>query len=128
MMGRVTWEGLPFPLPGRPNLVLTRNENYISPPAEIFTSVRELVGRGYEIAGETDCREVIVGGGAKLYAELLPYCDRLYVTDVHTEISGDAYFPAPDLDIWKVSRETFYSAGPKDDFDFTVRIYDRKRL
>ena len=52
LMGRVTWEGLPFALPGRPNLVLTRNQNYISPPAEIFQTTRDLIGRGYELAGE----------------------------------------------------------------------------
>jgi len=125
LMGRVTWEGLPFPLPGRPNLVLTRNKNYMSPPAEVFNSIRGLVGRGYEIAGETNVKEVMVTGGAGLYKILLPHCDRLYVTDVHVEIEGDAYFPQIDSNKWKLSRERFVAAGPKDDFDYTIRIYDR---
>ncbi len=128
LMGRVTWEGLPFPLPGRPNLVLSRNENYMSPPAEIFNSIRELVGRGFEIAGETDVKEVMVTGGAGLYETLMPYCDRLYVTDVHVDLKGDAYFPEISPDAWKLSEEKFVVAGPKDDFDYTIRIYDRMNL
>ena len=65
LMGRVTWEGLPFALPGRPNLVLTRNNNYISPPAEIFRSATDMIGRGYELAGETGVKEVMIVGGGK---------------------------------------------------------------
>jgi len=93
LMGRTTWEGLPFPLPGRPNLILTRNKNYFSPDAEIFHTVKDLVGRGYEIAGAQNLKEVMVIGGAMLYGTLLPYCDRLYISDVNTDLKGDAFFP-----------------------------------
>ena len=125
LMGRVTWEGLPFALPGRPNLVLTRNKDYISPPAEIYQSVRELIGRGYELAGELNVDEVMIVGGAKLYAKLLPYCDRLYVSEVDVAIKGDAYFPEIDSQDWQISSETKVIAGPKDDFNFTVKVFDR---
>ena len=50
LMGRVTWESLPFPLPGRPNLVLTRNADYKAPKAELFHDVHDMIGRGYELA------------------------------------------------------------------------------
>ncbi len=125
LMGRVTWEGLPFPLPGRANLVLTRNTNYMAPPAEIFTNMNDMIGRAFEIAGETNADEVMIVGGAKVYAETLPLCDRLYVTDVHVELSGDAYFPEIKTDIWKLTSETEVAAGPSDDHDFTIRVYDR---
>ncbi len=124
-MGRTTWEGLPFPLPGRPNLVLTRNKDYFSPYAEICHSVRELVGRGYEIAGETGSKEVMIIGGAMLYNTLLPYCDRLYISDVHAEIKGDAWFPDLDSKNWKVRSEKEVLRGPKDDFRFTIKVLDR---
>lgn len=126
MMGRVTWEGLPFPLPGRPNLVLTRNQDYMSPNAEIYNSINDLVGRGNEMAGELGIDEIMVVGGAKLYAEMLEYCDRLYVTDVHVSLSGDAHFPIIEPTDWNLSSERIHGAGPKDDHDFTIRIYDRK--
>ncbi|MDG1141625.1 MAG: dihydrofolate reductase, partial [Hellea sp.] len=68
LMGRVTWESLPFPLPGRPNLVLTNNKNYLAEGAEIFNSADEMIARGYELAGQMNVDEVMLIGGAKLYA------------------------------------------------------------
>ena len=125
LMGRVTWESLPFPLPGRPNLVLTRNANYKAPKAEVFKDMHAMIGRGYELAGALGTDEIMLIGGAKLYASLLPHCDRLYVTDVDAEVGGDAYFPEIDSKTWKCVSETPYPRGPKDDYPFTVRVYDR---
>lgn len=125
LMGRVTWESLPFPLPGRPNLVLTRNNQYKDSRAEIFTDVKTMVGRGYELAGLSGGNEVMLIGGAKLYAELLPFCDRMYITEVDTNIDGDAVFPIFDMAEWTCSHEEAHPKGPNDDYDFTIRIYDR---
>jgi len=126
MMGRTTWEGLPFPLPGRPNLVLTRNKNYFSPGAEIFTSVKDLIGRGYEIAGQENLNEIMLVGGAALYRQLLPYCDRLYVSEVQAEIDGDAHFPVLERDNWTISKEQKFFRGVDDDYDFIFRRLDRR--
>ncbi len=126
LMGRVTWESLPFPLPGRPNLVLTRNSDYKAPKAEVFTDVHAMIGRGYELAGETGADEVMLIGGAKLYASLMRYCGRMYVTDVDAMIEGDAHFLAIPADKWKVVSETPYPKGKNDDYPFTVRVYERR--
>ncbi len=125
LMGRVTWEGLPFPLPGRPNLVLTRNLEYQEGRAEIFKDAKAMIGRGYELAGELGVDEVMLIGGAKLYAALLKYCNRMYITDVDAELDGDAYFPEFAQRDWALVSETSYPQGPNDDFPFTIRIYDR---
>lgn len=127
LMGRVTWESLPFALPGRPNLVLTRNPDYVAKGAEVFTDMKAMIGRGYELAGETGAQEVMLIGGAKLYAALIDCCDRLYVTDVKAEIEGDAFFPNIESSHWDLVSEEAFDKGPKDDYAFTVRIYDRKR-
>lgn len=126
LMGRVTWESLPFPLPGRPNLILTRNPDYFAPKAEVFTDVHEMIGRGFELAGEMGADEVMLIGGAKLYVSLLRYCDRMYITDVDAVIDGDAKFPDFDESDWALTRETPVPRGPKDDYAFTVRVYDRR--
>lgn len=126
LMGRVTWESLPFPLPGRPNLVLTRNADYKAPKAEVFTDVHDMIGRGYELAGATGANEVMLIGGAKLYASLMHFCDRLFVTEVDAMIEGDAHFPAIPADKWKVVSEQPYSQAEKDDYPFTVRVYERR--
>jgi len=127
LMGRVTWEGLPFPLPGRPNLVLTRNPKYKDSRAEIFTDSHDMIGRGFELAGGSGTDEVMLIGGAKLYASLMRFCDRMYITDVDVELDGDAVFPDFDKQAWTLVSETPYVKTDKDDYPFTVRVYDRKQ-
>lgn len=126
MMGRVTWESLPFPLPGRPNLILTRDETYKAPKAEIFHEVYDMIGRGFELAGELNVDEVMLIGGAKLYATLMQHCQRMYITEVDAMIEGDAHFPAIRADHWTLSEETSYTKQDGDDYPFTVKVYDRR--
>jgi len=126
LMGRVTWQSLPFLLPGRPNLVLSRNADFEAPGAEVFTDMHDMIGRGYEWAGALDVDEVMVIGGARLYAQVLPYCSRLYITEVDAVIDGDAHFPAIRSDRWGLLTETAYEKGEKDDFEFTIKVYERK--
>ncbi len=125
LMGRVTWESLPFPLPGRPNLVLTNNKNYLAEGAEIFNSADAMIARGYELAGQMNVDEVMLIGGAKLYASQMKFCDRLYVSEVNATIEGDVYFPEIDTNIWKLVSETEFSKDVKDDYSFKVQVYER---
>ena len=125
LMGRVTWESLPFPLPGRPNLVLTNNKNYLAEGAEIFNSADAMIARGYELAGQMNVDEVMLIGGAKLYASQMKYCDRLYVSEVNATIEGDVYFPEIDTNIWKLESETEFSKDVKDDYSFKVQVFER---
>ncbi len=127
LMGRKTWESLPFPLQGRPNLVLTRDQNYDAPKAQIFTDMRDIVGRGFELAGASGFDEVMLIGGAQLYGSLLRHCDRLYVTHVDAEVSGgDAHFPMIDPGIWEAVSTQGPIQAPKDDHAFSITIYDRR--
>jgi len=125
LMGRVTWESLPFPLPGRPNLVLTNNVNYLAKGAEIFNKANKMIERGYELAGQMNVDEVMLIGGAKVYASQMKYCDRLYVTEVNAKIVGDAYFPEIDINTWKMDSETEFPKTVKDDYSFKVQVYER---
>jgi len=125
LMGRKTWESLPFPLPGRPNLVLTRNADYVAKGAKVFSDLHEMVGEGYELAGAAGVDEIMLIGGAQLYETLLPRCDRLYVTRVDAEVDGDAIFPVIDPDIWRLTDEAGPTKGPKDEFSFHVAVFDR---
>jgi dihydrofolate reductase len=125
LMGRVTWESLPFPLPGRPNLVLTNNKNYLAEGAEIFNSADKMIAKGYELAGQMNVDEVMLIGGAKLYASQMKYCDRLYVSEVNAIIEGDVYFPEIDTNTWKLASETEFSKDVKDDYSFKVQVFER---
>lgn len=125
LMGRKTWESLPFPLPGRPNLVLTRDENYTAKKAEVFHDIHKLVGRGYELAGATGSDEVMIIGGAQLYRTLMPLVDRQYITQIFDAVEGDATFDAPDETLWRLSEEKTGLKTEKDNHDFVVQVWDR---
>lgn len=126
IMGRKTWESLPFPLPGRPNLILTRDKNYKAPKGEVFHDLKDMVGRGYELAGAMNVEEVMVIGGAQLYRTLMPYIDRQYVTQILADVEGDAWFDAPDRDVWKKTDQKTGLKTQKDDYDFVIEVWDRK--
>ena len=115
IMGRKTWESLPRkPLPGRPNIVVTRDEDFVAEGAEVFTDVAEAVAHGVDLARQSGADEVAVIGGAQIYAETIDACDRLYITEVHATPEGDTYFPDFDRSEWhEVSRER-HEAGEKD--------------
>ncbi len=125
LMGRKTWESLPFPLPGRPNLVLTRNGDYKAKGANVFTDMNKMIGQGFELAGRAGVDEVMLIGGGQLYAKLLPHCDRLYITHVETEVDGDAKFPNIDSNRWQLTSSEDATQGPKDDHAFRIAVYDR---
>lgn len=127
LMGRKTWDSLPFALPGRPNLVLTRNASFSHPKCESFTDMYDMVGRGYELAGAMGVDELMLIGGAQLYATLMPYIDRIYVTEVDALIDGDAHFPAISASEWTCQSQQGFAAGPKDDYAFCVKRYERRR-
>ena len=125
LMGRKTWESLPFPLPGRPNLVLTRDVGYKAPKAEVFSDLNSFVARGYELAGLTGADEIMVIGGAQLYRTLMPHIDRQYITQILAEPKGDAFFEAPDSKKWVLSDEKTGLKTAKDEYDFAVQVWDR---
>jgi dihydrofolate reductase len=100
IMGRLTWESLPGLLPGRRHIVLTHDRGYSAPGVTLVHSLAEAL----DAAGAVD--EVMVVGGARLYAEALPLADRIYLTLVHGVFEGDARFPAIDPAEWiETSRE-----------------------
>lgn len=101
VMGRLTWESLGRPLPGRHNIVLTRDPAYHAEGASVVHSIDAALAA----AGAVD--EVMVIGGAALYRTLLPRAARLYLTRIDAAFDGDAWFPEVDPAAWReVARET----------------------
>lgn len=101
LMGRKTWASLPVqPLPGRRNIVLSRNPQFHTPHAECIHTVDEL----FQCLGEEEV--CFVTGGAEVYAHFLPHAARIYLTLVDTEIEGDVYFPLPALADWTIVSRT----------------------
>lgn len=106
LMGRKTYESIGKPLPGRENIVVTRNEGFSAPGCKVVYSIDEAL----EHASQHD--EVMVIGGSNFYEQLLPRADRLYLTLIDAVFDGDAWFPAWDDANW---REIESEAHPADD-------------
>lgn len=97
IMGRKTFESLGRLLPGRTSVIVSRQPEYKVPGAKMASSLREAVA-----ACDGD-EEVFVIGGAELYRQALPLADRLYLTEIHAEFQGDAFFPEFDRAVWRES-------------------------
>lgn len=126
IMGRKTWESLPRkPLPGRTNIVVTRNSGYAAEGAEIAMSASAALALARALAAQAGADEIMVIGGAQLYAETFDRATRLYITEVHAAPEGDVSFPAFDRRQWReVSRER-HKAGEKDSADYSVVVLER---
>ena len=124
VMGRKTWDSLPAsvrPLPGRRNVVITRDPNTPCPGAERYTSLEAAL---QALAQEP---RVFVIGGAQIYALALPWADELLLTEIDADLPGDTVFPAWDRqDFVEQQRQTHHSAGPPA-CDYAFVTYQRKR-
>jgi dihydrofolate reductase len=124
LMGRKTWASLHVrPLPGRTNIVVTRDESFTAPGALVSTSLDTALeaARGDAMRRGTD---VMVIGGADIYAQAIPYADRLEITQVRLAPGGDTRFPAVDPAVWREAAREAHPAGAGDDaaFDFVSYV------
>ena len=127
IMGRKTWDSLPRkPLPGRMNIVLTRDGSFETQGALVFEDFTDAVATAREQAEEDGVDEVCVIGGADLFALALPKARRLYLTEVDAEAEGDVHFPPFDEGLWRETAREAHPAGPDDDHAFVFRRLERR--
>jgi len=121
IMGRKTWDSLGRPLPGRLNLVVSRQPDLDLPAAEVFASLDVAIERAEAWAHEQGADEVMLIGGAQLYELSLGQADRLYLTRVALQPEGDAWFPEFDETQWqKVSSVANEAVDDKPAYAFEV--------
>ncbi|PPR10195.1 MAG: Dihydrofolate reductase type 3 [Alphaproteobacteria bacterium MarineAlpha11_Bin1] len=120
-MGRKTFESIGRPLPGRPNLIVSRNPGFSADGIEVFGSLDSVI----DAVKSRGAEELIVIGGAAVYAEVLNSVNRIYLTEVHAKISGDVSFPDINTFDWcEISRER-QVADEKDDHDYSLVVLER---
>lgn len=127
IMGRGTWESLPLkPLPGRLNIVLSRDPDFRLEKALVCANFDEALEVARETAVEDGVDEVAVIGGAAVFAIALPRAHRIYLTEVQADPQGDTLMPPFDETMFsEVSREA-HEAGEKDDHPFVFRVLERR--
>jgi len=131
IMGRKTWESLPRrPLPGRMNIVITRDGSYEelgkAKGALVCERFDEAVQIAREQAEDDGVDEVCVIGGAAMFEIAMPRASRLYITEVDAEVEGDVHFPPFDESRWTEVRREDHPAGDGDDFAFVFRVLERR--
>ena len=120
IMGRKTFESIGKPLPGRTSIVVSRNPAWQADGCATVNSLEAALGT----ARQTDTEEVFVIGGAEIYRLALPFTHKIYLTQVHAEVAGDAFFEIPNPEDWQETARIYHPADEKHDcsFDFVELI------
>jgi len=119
IMGRKTWESIGRPLPGRRNVVVSRNTNYSAIGAELVGSLDQAL----ELLKEF--KRVFVVGGQQLFTQAFPQADELFITEIEIQVDGDTYFEIPDPNDWQEAERILESEG---DIQFAYVTLRRKAV
>jgi dihydrofolate reductase len=119
IMGRKTWESIGRPLPGRRNVVVSRNSNYSAIGAELVGSLDQAL----ELLKEF--KRVFVIGGQQLFTQAFPQADELFITEIEIQVDGDTYFEIPDPNDWQEAERILESEG---DIQFAYVTLRRKAV
>jgi dihydrofolate reductase len=119
IMGRKTWESIGRPLPGRRNVVVSRNTNYSAIGAELVGSLDQAL----ELLKEF--KRVFVIGGQQLFTQAFPQADELFITEIEIQVDGDTYFEIPDPNDWQEAERILESEG---DIQFAYVTLRRKAV
>ena len=121
IMGRLTFESFGAkPLPGRRNIIISRNPSYTADGIDVYTSLEDA------LQSTQNSEETMIIGGMSLYKQSLPLADRLYMTLVHTDVEGDAWFPEYDLHHWQETARSDFQADEKNPHAHSFVTLDKR--
>jgi dihydrofolate reductase len=125
VMGRKTYESIGRALPGRTNIVITRNPDFREEGVEVVASLDEALALARDSVLDAAVGELVVIGGSEIYSMAMPRASRLYLTRVHARVEGDARLPEIDWRLWReISRER-HEAVSADSYAYSFIVYDR---
>ena len=127
VMGRKQYETVGKPLPGRSNIVITRQKGYQSEGVLVFHDIDSALQRAREIAQADGVDEIMIIGGGELYAQLMGRADRLYISHIDLSPPGDVRFPAIAPEQWTVVDLPEVAPSPRDEAAYRVKVYERRR-
>ncbi|MFT6958338.1 MAG: dihydrofolate reductase [Halieaceae bacterium] len=125
LMGRKTFESIGRPLPGRTNIVISANPNYKADGVRVVSSLEEALARAQDIAMIDGAEELMVIGGAQIYAAALPRAARVYLTEVHAEVAGDAFLPPLDLQLWQEISRNYHPGALPEQYAHSFVVYEK---
>lgn len=121
IMGRKTYESIGRPLPGRVNVIITRNSNFQPEGCIVVDSIQNAM------KATMPANDIMIIGGAEIYTQTLPIADRIYVTEVEAELEADKFFPSIDNSYWEEISRKHNSKDEKNEFNHDFVVYKRKK-
>ena len=121
IMGRKTYESIGKALPGRTNIILSRQADYSANGCPVMSSLQE----AFNFAKNRGEQEAFVIGGARLYTSALPLATKIYLTNIQIQATGDVKFPLLEASSWKKTAQENFSANNKNPFDYSFIILER---
>ena len=126
IMGRKTFESIGKPLPGRSNIVITRDAQFQADGVRAVNSLAAALRVAEDIALIDGVDEVVVIGGAEIYRESLSQASRLYLTQVHARVEGDAYMPEVEWSDWRETAREHFPAQGANPYDYSFVVFERR--
>jgi len=125
IVGRRTFQSIGRPLPGREIVVATRDPSFVAHGIHVAHTLDGAIESANDLAGKMGANEIVVAGGATIYAALLPRARAIDLTRVHATIEGDTYFPCLNDAEWRETRSEEHVAGPGDDHSYALIRLER---
>lgn len=126
IIGSLTFESISKALPGRDNIVLTRDPDYKAPGCKIAHSLQEALLLAEDSPLGKRTKEVMICGGASIYKQYLPRADRMYLTTIEGDFEGDAFFPEFNIEEWEEKERISYEADKNNPYRYSFLTLERK--
>lgn len=123
IMGRKTYESVNKPLPGRINIVVTRQAGWTAEGTITAVDLKDAISK----AEETNCKEIFVIGGGEIYKQAILLADKIYITRVHAELEGDTFFPVINESEWSLVSNEDFPADEKHKYAYSFQVWDKKQ-
>ena len=127
IMGRKTYESIGRPLPGRDNIVITRDARFAAEGIFVVQSVDEAFTKATELAMARGVNDIVIAGGGDIYTQTIDRATHLSITEVDLSPEGDAFFPEINRSAWQETSREIHPAGPDDEAAFAFVRYVRKQ-
>ena len=122
IMGRKSYESVNKPLPGRINIVITRNPEWNAPGTIIARDLADGIKKGKE----TNAKQLFIIGGGQIFEQSMDIADTIYITRVHAILDGDAFFPVIDEKKWQLDANEDFPADEKHAFAYSFQVWKRR--
>lgn len=126
VMGRKTFDSIGRPLPGRTNIVVSRQSDWSAEGVTAVNSLSQAMDVAGQAAAASGVAEIMLIGGASLYEQALPIADRLYLTEVHAQVEGDAFFPEFNRSEWVERSREDCPADTGNPFAYSFVVYEKR--